>query len=56
MPLAGALVDWANAAGGHDNITAALARWKFRPATKNGNPVALETVVVIPFKPGRAAF
>jgi serine/threonine protein phosphatase PrpC len=24
--LAGALVDWANAAGGHDNITAALAR------------------------------
>lgn len=25
-PLAGALVDWANAAGGHDNITAALAR------------------------------
>jgi serine/threonine protein phosphatase PrpC len=26
VPLAGALVDWANAAGGHDNITAALAR------------------------------
>ncbi|HEX4488998.1 MAG TPA: TonB family protein [Terriglobales bacterium] len=35
---------------------AALAKWKFRPATKNGSPVALETVVVIPFKPGRAAF
>jgi serine/threonine protein phosphatase PrpC len=26
LPLAAALVDWANAAGGHDNITAALAR------------------------------
>jgi serine/threonine protein phosphatase PrpC len=26
VPLAAALVDWANAAGGHDNITAALAR------------------------------
>ncbi|HEY0520616.1 MAG TPA: protein phosphatase 2C domain-containing protein [Ilumatobacteraceae bacterium] len=26
VQLAGALVDWANAAGGHDNITAALAR------------------------------
>ena len=26
VPLASALVDWANAAGGHDNITAALAR------------------------------
>lgn len=26
VPLAEALIDWANAAGGHDNITAALAR------------------------------
>jgi serine/threonine protein phosphatase PrpC len=26
LPLAAALIDWANAAGGHDNITAALAR------------------------------
>jgi serine/threonine protein phosphatase PrpC len=26
LPLASALVDWANAAGGHDNVTAALAR------------------------------
>ena len=26
LPMAAALVDWANAAGGHDNITAALAR------------------------------
>jgi outer membrane biosynthesis protein TonB len=30
---------------------AALARWRFRPATKNGNPVALRAVVRIPFKP-----
>ena len=27
MALAGALVDWANAQGGHDNITVALARY-----------------------------
>lgn len=26
LPLAAALVDWANASGGHDNVTAALAR------------------------------
>lgn len=26
LPLAAALVEWANAAGGHDNVTAALAR------------------------------
>ncbi len=26
LPLAGALVDWANAQGGQDNITVALAR------------------------------
>ena len=36
--------------------SAALARWKFRPATKNGNPVALEAVVVIPFRPSRSSF
>ena len=30
---------------------AALAHWRFRPATKNGNPVALQAVVMIPFKP-----
>ena len=35
---------------------AALTRWKFHPATKNGNPVALETVVVIPFRPSRSSF
>jgi TonB family protein len=29
----------------------ALSRWRFRPATKNGDPVALQTVVIIPFRP-----
>ena len=28
----------------------ALLRWKFQPATKNGNPIPLEAVVRIPFK------
>ncbi len=32
---------------------AALARWHFRPAMKNGVPVALEAVVNIPFHPAR---
>jgi TonB family protein len=32
---------------------AALSRWHFQPASKNGNPVALEAVVMIPFKAGR---
>jgi TonB family protein len=31
----------------------ALARWRFYPATKNGNPVDLEAVVTIPFRPIR---
>jgi len=31
---------------------AALARWRFQPATRNGSPVALQAVVRIPFKPG----
>ncbi len=31
----------------------ALARWHFRPASKNGSPVALEAVVKIPFRAGR---
>jgi TonB family protein len=34
----------------------ALARWKFRPATKDGHPVALEAVVVIPFRARRSSF
>jgi len=33
---------------------AALARWRFQPATKNGSAVDLETVVMIPFRPVRA--
>jgi TonB family protein len=32
---------------------AALAGWHFRPATKNGYPIDLEAVVVIPFHPIR---
>lgn len=36
----------------------ALARWRFLPALKNGNPVALQAVVMIPFRPRpeKAAF
>jgi TonB family protein len=34
----------------------ALGRWKFRPAEKNGKPVALQAVVKIPFKPTRNSF
>ena len=34
----------------------ALARWKFRPATKDGQPVALEAVVMIPFRAKRTSF
>jgi TonB family protein len=36
-----------------DYACAALSQWKFRPAMKNGNPVALEAVVMIPFRPLR---
>lgn len=32
---------------------AALTRWRFRPAMKNGTPVSLEAVVTIPFRPVR---
>jgi TonB family protein len=31
--------------------SAALSHWRFRPATRNGDPVALQTVVMIPFRP-----
>jgi TonB family protein len=34
----------------------ALARWKFHPATKDGKPVALEAVVMIPFRAKRNSF
>jgi TonB family protein len=33
--------------------SAALSRWRFRPATRNGDPVAIQTVVMIPFHPVR---
>jgi len=33
--------------------SAALSRWRFRPATRNGDPVAIQTVVMIPFRPVR---
>jgi len=32
------------------NAVAALAQWKFRPATREGTPVDIEAVVHIPFK------
>ncbi len=34
----------------------ALKRWKFHPATKDGKPVALEAVVMIPFRAKRNSF
>jgi TonB family protein len=36
--------------------SAALSRWRFRPATRNGDPVAIQTVVMIPFRPVRKGF
>jgi TonB family protein len=33
-----------------ENAVRALAHWHFRPGTKNGEPVALEAVVQIPFR------
>ncbi len=33
------------------NAMQALARWQFRPAERNGEPVELEAVVRIPFRP-----
>jgi TonB family protein len=32
------------------NAIAAFAQWKFEPATKSGQPVALEAIVHIPFR------
>jgi TonB family protein len=32
------------------NAMRALSGWRFRPGTKNGEPVALEAVVQIPFR------
>ena len=33
--------------------SAALSRWRFLPATRNGSPIAIEAVVLIPFRPVR---
>ncbi len=33
-----------------DTAARALARWRFRPGTRNGEPVALEAVVEVPFR------
>jgi TonB family protein len=34
-----------------DYASHALSRWRFLPALKNGNPVPLQAVVMIPFRP-----
>jgi serine/threonine protein phosphatase PrpC len=40
LTAAGALVDWANAQGGHDNVTVALARvFEANPATPSPTEV-----------------
>lgn len=39
-----------------ENAKKALSQWKFRPATRNGEPVDLEAVVQIPFKVRRRAW
>ncbi len=38
------------------NARAALERWRFRPATKNGQPIDLEAVVEIPFMARKFSF
>ena len=39
-----------------ENARAALSRWKFHPATKNGSAVDLEAVVQIPFAAKKMPF
>jgi len=39
-----------------ENARAALTQWRFRPATKNGEAVALEAVVIIPFSAPKMRF
>ena len=34
-----------------ENARVALLRWRFRPATRNGNAVDLEAMITIPFRP-----
>jgi TonB family protein len=36
--------------------SAALLRWQFLPALKNGSPIPLQAVVMIPFRPMRKGF
>jgi TonB family protein len=36
--------------------SAAMSRWRFRPATRNGEAVALQAVVMIPFRLSKAGF
>jgi outer membrane biosynthesis protein TonB len=38
------------------NAMQALAQWKFRPAERQGEPVALEAIVHIPFRAAAPAF
>jgi TonB family protein len=39
-----------------ENARAALGRWRFRPATKNGQPIDLEAVIEIPFMARKFTF
>jgi len=39
-----------------ENAKKAIARWHFRPATKNGAPIDLEAVVQIPFAVKKSAY
>ncbi len=39
-----------------ENARAALTRWHFRPAVKNGVPVDLEAVIYIPFVVRKSPF
>ena len=39
-----------------ENARTALEKWRFRPGTRNGNPVDVEVVVRVPFRVPRAPF
>ena len=36
------------------NAMEALAKWKFRPAARDGKPIELEAIVHIPFRIGQS--
>ena len=40
----------------NENARKALAQWRFRPGTKDGQPVDIEAVVRVPFKVPRREF